>query len=97
MKTIEWRDPETPLVSNASAEIVTTADGVNAALVAQIASPVLWADCVRTLVDNGCDTFLELGPGRTLSGLVRQIDPEVQTFAADSPGKLDKFVERAGA
>ena len=97
MKTIEWRDPETPLVSNASAEIVTTADGVNAALVAQIASPVLWADSVRTLVDSGCDTFLELGPGRTLSGLVRQIDPELQTSSADSPAKLDKFVERAGA
>jgi [acyl-carrier-protein] S-malonyltransferase len=97
METIEWSDPETPLVSNASGEIVTTGDGVREALVAQIASPVLWVDCVHTLVENGCDAFLELGPGRTLSGLVRQIDPEVETFSADSPKKLGKFMERAGA
>lgn len=97
METIEWSDPETPLVSNASGDVVTTGDGVKDALVAQIASPVLWVDCVHTLVENGCDAFLELGPGRTLSGLVRQIDPEVETFSADSPKKLGKFVERASA
>lgn len=97
METIEWSEPETPLVSNASGDIVTTGEGVKEALVAQIASPVLWVDCVRTLIDNGCDAFLELGPGRTLSGLVRQIDTDVETFAADSPKKLGKFAERAGA
>jgi [acyl-carrier-protein] S-malonyltransferase len=70
---------------------------VHDALVAQIASPVLWVECVRTLTGNGCDSFLELGSGRTLSGLVRQIDPEVETFSADSPKKLGKFVERASA
>ena len=97
METLEWSDPETPLVSNASGEVVTTGEGVKEALVAQIASPVLWVDCVHTLVGGGCDAFLELGPGRTLSGLVRQIDGEVETFSADSPKKLGKFVERAGA
>ena len=97
MAAIEWSDPKAPLASNASGQIVTTGDGVREALVAQIASPVLWADCVHTLVENGCDAFLELGPGRTLSGLIRQIDPEVETFSADSPKKLGKFLERAGA
>ena len=97
MRTIEWSDPEVPLVSNASAEVVTTGDGVRDALVAQIASPVLWADCVHTLVDSGCDAFLELGAGRTLSGLIRQIESEAETFSADSPKKLGKFLERAGA
>ena len=67
------------------------------ALVAQIASAVRWVDCVQTLVSNGCDRFLELGSGRTLSGLVRQIDSEVETFSADSPKKLAKFAERASA
>ena len=97
MATIEWSDPATPLVSNASGDVVTTGEGVREALVAQIASPVLWTDCVRTLVDNGCDAFLELGSGRVLGGLVKQIDPELETFSADSPKKLAKFVERAGA
>ena len=97
MQDVEWSDPATPLVGNATAELKTTGDEVREALVAQIASPVLWVDCVRTLVGAGCDTFLELGSGRTLSGLVRQIDAEVETFSADSPKKLAKFRERTSA
>jgi [acyl-carrier-protein] S-malonyltransferase len=97
MEGVTWSDPEVPLVGNASAALKTSADEVREALIAQIASPVLWVDCVRTLIDQGCDTFLELGSGRTLSGLVRQIEPEVETFAADSPKKLGKFAERSSA
>jgi [acyl-carrier-protein] S-malonyltransferase len=97
MDAITWNDPETPLVSNASGKVVATGEEVHRALVAQIASPVLWVDCVETMVENGCDTFLELGPGRVLSGLVRQIDGDVETFPADSPEKLATFQERAGA
>lgn len=94
MEDLEWRDPDVPLVANATGDVKSTAAGVSEALRAQIASPVLWATCTRTLVENGCDTFLELGPGRVLSGLVRQIDSGVETFAADGPAKLAKFAER---
>jgi [acyl-carrier-protein] S-malonyltransferase len=97
MQDVGWSDPETPLVGNATAELKTTGDEVRQALIAQIASPVLWVECVQTLVTGGCDTFLELGSGRTLSGLVRQIAPEVETFSADSPKKLEKFRERSSA
>jgi len=97
MGGIEWSDPSTPLVGNASGAVKTTADEVREALIAQIASPVLWVDVTRTLTDNGCDTFLELGSGRVLTGLVRQVDPDVETFSADSPKKLDKFAERTSA
>ncbi|MBA2439045.1 MAG: ACP S-malonyltransferase, partial [Thermoleophilaceae bacterium] len=90
MDGLDWSDPEVPLVGNATGEVQSTAAGVREALRAQIASPVLWASCTETLVENGCDTFLELGSGRTLSGLVRQIDSEVETFAADGPTKLGK-------
>lgn len=94
MEGLEWSDPEVPLVGNATGEVQRTAGDVREALRAQIASPVLWASCTETLVQNGCDTFLELGSGRVLSGLVRQIDSEVKTFAADGPTKLAKFAER---
>ena len=53
-------------------------------LVAQVAAPVLWVDCMRALVDAGATTFLELGPGRVLSGLVRSIRRELPATAADS-------------
>lgn len=97
MEKLDWQDPAVPLVGNASGELRTTAAEVNEALVAQIASPVRWVDCVRTMVSHGCDTFLELGSGRVLGGLVRQIDSEVETFSADGPKKLSKFAERQAA
>lgn len=94
MEAIEWRDPEVPLASIASAELVTTAEGVRRALIAQIASPVRWVECVRTLVRSGCASFLELGPGRVLSGLIRQIDPSVETTSADTPQKVTGFAQK---
>ena len=94
MEAVEWRDPEMPLVGNASGALKRSADEVREALIAQIASPVRWIDCIRTLRGEGCDTFLELGSGRTLSGLIRQIDSDAKTFAADSPAKLDRFERR---
>jgi [acyl-carrier-protein] S-malonyltransferase len=97
MADVQWKDPQIPLVGNASGKLRTTADEVREALIAQIASPVLWIDCVQTLRSEGCDLFLELGSGRTLSGLIRQIDSEAETFAADSPKKLAKFRERIEA
>jgi [acyl-carrier-protein] S-malonyltransferase len=97
MEGVSFGDPETPMVGNATGELKATGDEVREALIAQIASAVRWVDCVETLVENGCDTFLELGSGRVLSGLVRQIDSDVDTFSADSPRKLDKFAERSSA
>jgi [acyl-carrier-protein] S-malonyltransferase len=44
------------------------------------------------MVEHGCTTFLELGPGRVLSGLVRQIKPDAQVFSADSPAALSQFL-----
>jgi [acyl-carrier-protein] S-malonyltransferase len=93
MDTLRWRDPEVPLVADASGVAVTTAKEVRAALHAQIASPVLWVDCVKTMAGAGC-SFLELGPGRVLTGLVRATAPDAQTFAADSPAKLAAFIDR---
>jgi [acyl-carrier-protein] S-malonyltransferase len=95
MEDVGWRDPETPLVGNATGAVKRTAAEIRDALIAQIASPVLWVDCVRTLRREGCETFLELGSGRTLSALIRQIDSDANTFAADSPEKLGRFAERS--
>ncbi len=98
MAEVAFSDPRIPIVSNASGQLVTTADGIREALLAQISSPVRWVDCTRTLVGEGVDTFLELGPGRVLIGLVRQIQEGMDVTAADGPKKLSRFVEQqAGA
>jgi [acyl-carrier-protein] S-malonyltransferase len=86
---LSWSDPRVPLVANHSGEAATSADEVRQALVAQIAAPVRWADCVQTLVEEGCDRSIELGPGKVLSGLVKKIDPDVETVSGDSRRALD--------
>jgi [acyl-carrier-protein] S-malonyltransferase len=93
MAELNWKEPSTPLVANASGELLTSSRQVHQALVAQIASPVQWVACVRRLRVAGCTTFLELGSGRVLTGLVRQIDPDLEAAAADSPQKIARFAE----
>jgi [acyl-carrier-protein] S-malonyltransferase len=98
MEDVEWRDPHVPMAANATGRLVTSADEIHQALIAQIASPVRWVECVQALDQAGCSTYLELGPGRVLSGLVRQIlGMETDAFTADSPAKLERFVASRSA
>jgi [acyl-carrier-protein] S-malonyltransferase len=91
MDAITFSDPRVPIVSNASGQVVRTAKGVRSALVDQIAHPVQWASCVETLVGENCRTFLELGPGHVLGGLVRQLDRSLEVSAAESVAKLSEI------
>ena len=96
MAGVQWSEPLVPIAVNAHGRIVRSAGELRDALAAEIASPVRWVDCVRSLVGAGCDAFLELGPGRVLAGLVRQIEPGTDVFSADSPERLDAYAaERA--
>jgi [acyl-carrier-protein] S-malonyltransferase len=93
MKDVAWSDPQVPLAANAVGGIIRTADEVREALVAQIASPVRWVDCVGALVDAGVTSYLEVGPGRVLGGLVRQIVPEADVTSAGTPSDLAAFAD----
>ena len=94
MADVAWDDPRVPMASNASGGLVTAADDVREALIAQIASPVRWVDCAHSLAAAGADAFLELGPGRVLGGLVRQtLGMEADATSADSPKRLEAFLE----
>ena len=94
MADVAWDDPRVPMASNASGGLVTAADEVREALIAQIASPVRWVDCAHSLDAAGADAFLELGPGRVLGGLVRQtLGMEADATSADSPKRLEAFLE----
>ena len=76
---------------------MTTADGVREALIAQIASPVRWVDCLQTMVGEGCDRALELGPGRVLSGLIRKTTPEIETAHTRTRGRAWRPCQSASA
>ena len=93
METGPRRDCEVPLAANYVGQLVQTGDEVHQALIAQIASPVRFVDCIQALSAAGAETYLELGPGRVLTGLVRQIvGMEVDAASADSPARLENFV-----
>ncbi len=95
---MEIGDPAVPLVANHSGRAVDHAAGVREALLGQIASPVRFTDCVHTLVEAGCTSFLELGPGRVLTGLVRQTaGRDVYAASADSRAALEEFAGARGA
>lgn len=91
LAAVAVEDPSVPMAANARGDLVQRGDDVRDALVAQIASPVRWVDCVQALVGAGATTFLESGPGRVLANLVRQIEPDADTFSADSPERLTEF------
>lgn len=73
------RDPAVPVVANTTAIPMTTADEVRQELARQIASPVDWTGSIRAMIAAGVTTFLELGPGQILTGLIKRIDRTVVT------------------
>ncbi|MEW6567085.1 MAG: ACP S-malonyltransferase [Chloroflexota bacterium] len=79
------RDPEIPVVGNVSAAPLQTAAQIRADLNAQLTSQVRWADSIRRMVASGVRTFLELGSGSVLTGLLRRIDPATRGIALDAP------------
>lgn len=88
MQNLTWCDAQVPLVANVSGAILTSSQHIRQELIAQITSPVQWVRCVETLLQAGCDTFIELGASQVLTRLVRSIAPDSKAFAVDSPEKM---------
>jgi [acyl-carrier-protein] S-malonyltransferase len=74
LASITFEDPEFPVYTNVDAEPVRAAENARRALVRQVASPVRWQQLIERMVADGFDTFVEVGPGKVLSGLIRRID-----------------------
>jgi [acyl-carrier-protein] S-malonyltransferase len=90
-------DPRPPVVRNVDAEVTTRADEVRPFLVRQVTAPVRWTDCVKRMASDGCRTFLEVGPGRVLTGLLRRIDGAATGFAVEDVAGLEKAAAALGA
>ena len=88
LRTLPASDPRIPVVANVDAEPKRTAAAAIDALIAQIASPVRWEDVVRRLVREGTRTFVELGPGTVLAGLIKKIDRGVTVLSIEDENGL---------
>jgi [acyl-carrier-protein] S-malonyltransferase len=83
-------DPVIPVVRNVDAGVTRSGAEVKPFLLKQVASPVRWTDCVGRLAAEGASTFVEVGPGRVLTGLLRRIVDGARGFAVEDPTGLEK-------
>ena len=90
LATIEFSNPDVPVVANIDAEAKTNGEASRDALVRQVTGAVRWADCVQRLIALGAKTFLEVGPGKVLTGLMRQIDRSQTAMNVEDEASLQK-------
>lgn len=83
-------DPRFPVAANVTGELVTSAAAARDALTRQVTGAVRWMDCVRVLAASGAQVFVEVGPGKVLCGLLRQIDPALKTLNVEDAASLEK-------
>ena len=83
-------DPRVPVVRNVDAGVTRKAEDVRPFLLRQVASPVRWTDCVQRLASEGATAFVEVGPGRVLSGLLRRIVNGARGQSIEDPAGLEK-------
>jgi [acyl-carrier-protein] S-malonyltransferase len=88
---IDFRDPAIPLIANADARPITTADEARAELVEHLTAGVNWVAAVERMTAAGVDTFIEVGPGRVLTGLIKRIAPDATTIPLDDPGSPERL------
>lgn len=93
LKNCVVSNPARPIVSNCDARFTTEAAAVREKLTRQIDHPVLWEDSIRRLIQEGATHFIELGPGRVLSGLMKRIDPSKTALNVEDEKSLVKTLE----
>jgi [acyl-carrier-protein] S-malonyltransferase len=89
LRALQTHDPAFPVMANVDAQPKTTASDAIEALVRQVSSPVRWEDVVKRLIADGARTFVELGPGAVLAGLIKKIDRSVTVVSVEDPAGLE--------
>jgi [acyl-carrier-protein] S-malonyltransferase len=85
-----------PLVTNVDAAIIGKGTEARESLVRQVSSPVRWLESIEWLISEGVDTFVEVGPGKVLTGLMRQISREVKCFNVEDTASLKSTAASLG-
>jgi len=88
--------PRITLVMNASGDVVSSPDVIKNLLTAQVSSPVLWEDSIKSLASAGFEDYLEVGPGQVLSGLIKRILPECRVDHVEDEKTLEKVLALMG-
>lgn len=97
LASVEVHKPQIPYVANVTASYVTEADEVKPLLTKQVSSSVRWQQSVETMLADGVDTFIEIGPGKTLAGFMRKIDRSAKVYNVEKLEDVQKVVEALSA
>ncbi|OIK13973.1 [acyl-carrier-protein] S-malonyltransferase [Bacillus sp. MUM 116] len=90
---LNMQDAKIPVIANVSAEPMEQAAEIKEKLIEQLYSPVLWEDSVQKMIELGVDTFIEIGPGKVLSGLIKKIDRSVKTYSVSDEASCKDVIE----
>lgn len=90
-------DPKIPVAANVTGGLVTTAAAARDALIHQVTGTVRWVDCIHALVAAGAGIFVEVGPGKVLTGLMKQIDPAQKALNVEDASSLEKALAELAA
>ncbi|OGW40363.1 MAG: [acyl-carrier-protein] S-malonyltransferase [Nitrospirae bacterium RBG_13_39_12] len=93
-ESIVFNPPGIPLVNNADAMFLDNIEIIKKSLVRQISSPLLWEDSIMAIADSGINNFVEVGPGKVLSGLVRRIVPDANVLNFEDLKSLEKTLSQ---
>jgi [acyl-carrier-protein] S-malonyltransferase len=97
LAALSLADPRIPVAANVTGGLVTTAAGASGALIRQVTGAVRWVDCMSALKAAGADLFIEVGPGKVLCGLLKQIDPGLKSANVEDAASMEKtLAELAG-
>jgi [acyl-carrier-protein] S-malonyltransferase len=88
---IEWRSPHIPVMANLTGRPHQGGDRIPQVMEMQLRSPVRWAACVLMLAEQGCDTFIEVGPKRALTGMMRELAPTSTANAVGTPDAISQL------
>jgi [acyl-carrier-protein] S-malonyltransferase len=88
---VPFADPRPPLLANADARLLSTGEACRAELVEHLTTGVDWVRAVETMAAAGVTTFVEVGPGRVLTGLIKRIAPDAEALALDDPAAADRL------
>ncbi len=87
---LAMHEPRIPVAANVTGRLVTTSEAARDALVRQVTGTVRWVDCVQSLKEAGAEAFTEVGPGKVLCGLLKQIDPALKALNVEDAASLEK-------
>ncbi len=94
LRAVKFSALHFPVITNVDAEAITTGDEAREALIRQVTMPVRWLESVREMIEQGVNIFVEVGPGKVLSGLLRQIDRSVRCFNVEDAASLQSTLDK---